>query len=145
MLDIVFGPVLGMDCRIAKDRTTRLVGPWDKVSYGLERRIGVLFRVPTVASIMRMSMKMMRGLLIPALVLLLSGCDAVLFSPSGDVARQQRDLIIISVVLMLIIIIPVIAMTFMFAWKYRESNKNHDDYAPEIGRASCRERVLFEV
>src|ERR1700743_2713020 len=115
MLDIVFGPVLGMVYRIAKNRTTPLVGPWDNVSYGLESRIGVLFRVPTVASIMRMSMKMMRGLLIPALVLLLSGCDAVLFSPSGDVARQQRDLIIISVVLVLIIILPARPLMGLFA------------------------------
>ncbi|WP_233260088.1 ubiquinol oxidase subunit II [Luteibacter sp. OK325] len=94
---------------------------------------------------MRMSMKMMRGLLIPALVLLLSGCDAVLFSPSGDIARQQRDLIIISVVLMLIIIIPVIAMTFMFAWKYRESNKSHDDYAPDWNHSTVLELLIWSA
>ena len=99
MLDIVFGPLGEVDGRIAKDRINPLGGPWDKVSYGRRRRIGVFFPVPTVNPIMRMSMKMLRGLLIPALVLLLSGCDAVLLSPSGDIARQQRDLIIISVVL----------------------------------------------
>lgn len=94
---------------------------------------------------MRMSMKMLRGLLIPALILLLSGCDAVLFSPSGDVARQQRDLIIISVVLMLIIIIPVIVMTFLFAWKYREKNKNHDDYAPDWNHSTVLELLIWSA
>ena len=44
---------------------------------------------------------------------LLSGCNAVLLSPSGDVALQQRNLIIISTVLMLLIIVPVILLTFL--------------------------------
>ena len=54
---------------------------------------------------------------------LLSGCNAVLLSPSGDVALQQRNLIIISTVLMLLIIVPVILLTFLFAWRYRANNK----------------------
>ncbi len=57
-------------------------------------------------------------LAIPAL-LLLSGCNLVVMNPSGDVAIQQRDLIITSTVLMLLIIVPVIALTLFFAWKYR--------------------------
>jgi len=144
MLDIVFGPLGEVDGRIAKDRTTRLAGPWDKVSYVLCKRIGVFFRVPTVASIMRMSMKMLRGLLIPALALLLSGCDAVLLSPSGDIARQQRDLIIISVVLMLIIIVPVIAMILIFAWKYRASNEAaRAEYAPDWNHSTVLELLIW--
>ena len=92
---------------------------------------------------MRMPLKILRGLLIPALALLLSGCDAVLFSPSGDIARQQRDLIIISVVLMLIIIIPVIAMTFIFAWKYRASNKSHSEYDPNWNHSTVLELLIW--
>ena len=45
------------------------------------------------------------------------GCDLVLMSPSGDVAVQQRNLIITSTVLMLLIIVPVIAATLLFAWR----------------------------
>ncbi|WP_285403907.1 ubiquinol oxidase subunit II [Luteibacter sp. ME-Dv--P-043b] len=90
-------------------------------------------------------MKMLRGLLIPALALLLSGCDAVLFSPSGDVARQQRDLIMISVVLMLIIIIPVIVMTFLFAWKYSEKNKNHGGYDPDWNHSTVLELLIWSA
>ncbi|WP_413624678.1 ubiquinol oxidase subunit II [Luteibacter sp. Lutesp34] len=95
---------------------------------------------------MRMSMKMLRGLLVPALALLLSGCDAVLLSPSGDIARQQRDLIIISVVLMLIIIVPVIAMILAFAWKYRESNKAaHAEYAPDWNHSTVLELLIWSA
>lgn len=91
-------------------------------------------------------MKMLRGLLIPALALLLSGCDAVLLSPSGDIARQQRDLIAISVVLMLIIIIPVIALTLLFAWKYRESNKAaHGEYDPDWNHSTVLELIVWSA
>ena len=37
----------------------------------------------------------------------LAGCDTVVLNPSGDVAVQQRNLIIMSTVLMLLIIVPV--------------------------------------
>lgn len=95
---------------------------------------------------MRMFMKTLRGLPVLALALLLSGCDAVLISPAGDVARQQRDLIIISVVLMLIIIIPVIVMTFVFAWKYRESNKAaHHEYDPEWNHSTVLELLIWSA
>jgi cytochrome o ubiquinol oxidase subunit 2 len=43
--------------------------------------------------------------------------------PSGDVAVQQRDLLLASTFLMLLIVIPVMAMTAFFAWRYRQSNK----------------------
>jgi cytochrome o ubiquinol oxidase subunit 2 len=93
-----------------------------------------------------MSMKMLRGLLVPALALLLSGCDAVLLSPSGDIARQQRDLILISVVLMLIIIVPVIFMILAFAWKYRESNKAaHAEYAPDWNHSTVLELLIWSA
>ena len=54
---------------------------------------------------------------------LLGGCNMVVMNPSGDVAIQQRDLIVVSTILMLIIIVPVIAATLLFAWRYRASNK----------------------
>ena len=41
----------------------------------------------------------------------LSGCNLVVMSPSGDIARQQADLIIVSTVLMLLIIVPVFIPT----------------------------------
>ena len=53
---------------------------------------------------------------------LLAGCNTVLMHPSGYIARQQGDLIVISTLLMLLIIVPVIALTVLFAWKYRKNN-----------------------
>jgi len=74
---------------------------------------------------------------------LLSGCSKmVLMAPSGDVASQQRDLIIYSTVLMLLIIVPVIALTFIFAWRYRQSNKEAD-YAPDWDHSTQLELVIW--
>ncbi|MFC4298452.1 ubiquinol oxidase subunit II [Castellaniella hirudinis] len=55
--------------------------------------------------------------------LLLGGCDAVLLNPSGDVALQQRNLIYTATGLMLIVILPVIVATVLFAWRYRAANR----------------------
>jgi cytochrome o ubiquinol oxidase subunit II len=46
----------------------------------------------------------------------------VILNPSGDVGQQQSDLLIYSTLLMLIVIVPVIFMTALFAWRYRQSN-----------------------
>jgi cytochrome o ubiquinol oxidase subunit II len=80
-------------------------------------------------------------LLIPALALL-SGCKAVLLSPSGDIALQQRDLILISTGLMLLIIIPVIALTLLFAWRYRKANTGAD-YRPDWDHSTQLELVIW--
>src|SRR5688572_17693851 len=52
----------------------------------------------------------------------LAGC-AVVLDPSGDIAVQQRNLILQSTLLMLLIIVPVIALTLIFARRYHEDNK----------------------
>ncbi|WP_137134414.1 ubiquinol oxidase subunit II [Rhizobium sp. FKY42] len=87
-------------------------------------------------------MKLIRRLSALALPLALSGCDLVVMSPSGDIAMQQRDLIIVSVVLMLLIIIPVICLTFYFAWHYRRSNINAK-YDPEWHHSTRLEVVIW--
>jgi len=77
-----------------------------------------------------------------ALTTLLSGCDAVLLSPSGDIAVQQRDLIVISVALMLIVILPVMALTVWFAWRYRASN-TRATYAPDWHHSTLVELIIW--
>src|SRR5690606_22471750 len=76
--------------------------------------------------------------------LLLGGCDAVLLNPSGDVALQQRDLIYLATGLMLIVILPVILATVLFAWRYRAANRKarHD---PAWDHSTRREPVLWSV
>lgn len=77
-------------------------------------------------------------------LLLLSGCNMVVLSPSGDIAIQQRNLIILSTVLMLVIIVPVIALTLFFAWKYRASN-TAAPYEPDWHHSTRLELVIWSA
>lgn len=43
-------------------------------------------------------------------------------NPQGTIASQQRDLMILATVLMLIVVLPVFALTFWISWKYRAGN-----------------------
>nr|WP_272212594.1 hypothetical protein [Marinicella sp. W31]MDC2878507.1 hypothetical protein [Marinicella sp. W31] len=55
-------------------------------------------------------LKLLKLTLILPLVLLLSGCQLILLDPAGWVANQERDLLIASTVLMLVIIVPVLVL-----------------------------------
>ena len=71
----------------------------------------------------------------------LSGCNTVVMNPSGDIAKQQADLITVSVLLMLIIIIPVMLLTVFFAWKYRKSANAR--YEPDWDHSTKLELVIW--
>ena len=88
--------------------------------------------------------KYLRGLLLPPALALLAGCNAVVLHPEGDIALQQRDLIIISLGLMLLIVIPVIALTLVFAWRYRAKNKDAA-YDPEWHHSTMLELVVWSA
>lgn len=75
---------------------------------------------------------------------LLSGCELALFDPKGPIGEQAKDLIIISVLLMLIIIIPVIFMTFYIPYKYRSTNKEAE-YKPKWEHSTKIELVVWIV
>ena len=74
--------------------------------------------------------------------LLLTGCDTVVLSPSGDIAAQQANLIVWSTILMLIIVVPVIVLTLLFAWRYRSSNKEAT-YSPDWDHSTSLELVIW--
>ncbi|QPF85405.1 ubiquinol oxidase subunit II [Bradyrhizobium genosp. L] len=89
----------------------------------------------------------MRALKLLALlpfVALLGGCDFVVLAPAGDVAAQQRDLVVISTILMLVIVIPVMALTVLFAWRYRQSN-TEATYEPEWDHSTQLELVIWSA
>lgn len=82
-----------------------------------------------------------RGL--PALIaVFLAGCDTVVMNPSGDIARQQANLVLVSTLLMLIIIVPVIALTLFFAWRYRQGNTKAT-YTPDWDHSTRLELVIW--
>ena len=71
-----------------------------------------------------------------------SGCNMIVLNPAGDVAQQQADLVVISTILMLLIIVPVMALTIAFAWRYRASNKEAT-YRPDWDHSTELELVIW--
>jgi cytochrome o ubiquinol oxidase subunit 2 len=78
------------------------------------------------------------------LVPLLAGCNMVVLDPAGDVAQQQGDLVVISTLLMLIIIVPVMALTGYFAWKYRAANEAAT-YKPDWDHSTQLELAIWAI
>jgi cytochrome o ubiquinol oxidase subunit 2 len=77
-----------------------------------------------------------------ALAALLAGCNTIVMKPHGDVAVQQSQLIVVATALMLLIIVPVIAATLYFAWRYRQGNANAE-YAPEWDHSTRLEILIW--
>lgn len=89
-----------------------------------------------------LKIRQIRNLAIFPLFLLIASCNSVVLNPSGDVALQQRDLLVRSTVLMLLIIVPVMALTVLFAWRYRASNKQAR-YEPDWHHSTRLELVIW--
>ncbi|KAB8314467.1 ubiquinol oxidase subunit II [Tolypothrix campylonemoides VB511288] len=82
--------------------------------------------------------------LLAGVAALLSGCGLVVLDPAGDVAARQGDLIVVATALMLIVIVPVIALTLLFAWRYRASNRAAR-YTPDWDHSTQLELVIWGV
>lgn len=76
--------------------------------------------------------------------LLLSGCHAVLLDPKGQIAIEQRALIITAFCLMLVVVIPVVLMAVVFTWKYRTTNTTAK-YTPDWSHSNKVEAVVWTV
>ena len=85
------------------------------------------------------------GKLLPVgLLALLSGCNMIVLDPKGQVGLAQRDLLYICVGLMLLVVIPVIIATLVFAWKYREAN-TRAEYLPDWAHSNKIEVFVWGV
>jgi len=77
-------------------------------------------------------------------LLLLSGCTLEVLSPKGEIGAQEKTLFLTATYLMLIVVVPVIAMTLYFAWKYRASNTKAD-YSPTWSHSTGIEVVVWTI
>jgi cytochrome o ubiquinol oxidase subunit 2 len=80
-----------------------------------------------------------------ASVSMLTGCkDAVLIYSKGMVGKDERELIFTALILMLLVVVPVIILTLVFAWKYRSSNTNAK-YDPEFYHSNKIEAIVWGI
>jgi cytochrome o ubiquinol oxidase subunit 2 len=77
-------------------------------------------------------------------MLLLTGCNQIVLNPKGIIGQRENELIIDAILLMLIVVVPVIFMTFIFAWKYRATNKKAN-YAPKWHHSNAIEVFVWGV
>lgn len=84
------------------------------------------------------------AILLGLLPLVLSGCSSALMDPKGQVGEEQRVLILTAFALMLIVVVPVIVMTLLFAWRYREGNKEAS-YKPDWAHSTAIEVVVWLI
>lgn len=91
---------------------------------------------------MRKLPRLARFVALAPLFLALAACKMEVLKPSGDVAERQKDLLLTSTWLMLIIIIPVMLLTVLFAWRYRASNTNAT-YKPDWDHSTKFELVIW--
>ncbi|HEU0066118.1 MAG TPA: ubiquinol oxidase subunit II [Sphingomonas sp.] len=87
--------------------------------------------------------RLVRSALLPALVTF-AGCSGGVLDPAGDVALQQRNLIYASTGLMLLIIIPVMILIVVFAWRYRHGNTDAT-YDPHFDHSTSLELVIWSA
>ena len=76
-----------------------------------------------------------------------SGCDlshVPILDPKGPIALAERDLLFTAFFVMLIVVIPVFVMAFLFAWRYRASNRNAS-YAPDWSYSAGVDAVIWLV
>ncbi|MGI1986999.1 ubiquinol oxidase subunit II [Shewanella glacialipiscicola] len=79
-----------------------------------------------------------------AFVLMLAGCDGGVLDPKGQIGIDEKHLIVVATLLMLIVVIPVIFMTLYFAWKYRDG-RDQEIYAPKWAHSTAIETVVWIV
>jgi cytochrome o ubiquinol oxidase subunit 2 len=77
--------------------------------------------------------------------LLAGACDrAVILNPKGPIADAERGLLIDAFSVMLIVVVPVIVMAILFAWRYRASNRTAR-YAPAWAYSARIDAVVWLV
>jgi cytochrome o ubiquinol oxidase subunit 2 len=74
----------------------------------------------------------------------LHGSDFQVLNPGGEVAQKERNLLVVTVLLGLLVVIPVFVMTFVIAWRYREGN-DKAKYSPELGGNKWAETIWWTI
>ena len=75
---------------------------------------------------------------------LLGGCStATVLHPVGDVAARQRDMLLTATGLMLLVIVPVMVLTVIFAWRYRAGRGAK--YQPDWDHSIHLELVIWSA
>lgn len=79
-----------------------------------------------------------------ALSATLGGCNWAVLDPKGSIGLQEKSIILTATGLMLLVVVPVIMLTLIFAWHYRASN-TRATYKPKWSHSTAIEVVVWVV
>ncbi|MGV2078122.1 MULTISPECIES: ubiquinol oxidase subunit II [unclassified Rhizobium] len=85
-----------------------------------------------------------RRFVAPLALLPLSGCNMVVMNPTGDIALQERNLILVALGMMLLVVIPVLTLIVVFAFRYRKG-RAPEKYDPNFTHSAPIEVVVWSI
>ncbi|AWB43585.1 cytochrome ubiquinol oxidase subunit II [Paenibacillus sp. CAA11] len=71
--------------------------------------------------------------------------DYLVLDPKGPIGEKQKDLIIISTLLCSIVIVPVLILTAVIVWRYRDKPKRKAAYDPNWHHSTKLETIWWGV
>jgi cytochrome o ubiquinol oxidase subunit II len=74
----------------------------------------------------------------------LGGCSSVLMNPKGPVAADEMTILLNALAIMLVIVVPTILATLVFAWWFRASN-TRAQYRPTFAYSGRVELVTWAI
>jgi len=92
-------------------------------------------------------LRVLTPLLVIVMAVVLAGCGEqyIVLDPKGPIGSTQRDLIVITTVLCSIIIVPVLIMTAVIGWRYRDRKGSKAKYKPNWDHNSKLEFTWWSI
>lgn len=78
------------------------------------------------------------------LVIFIATHDITMLNPKGFIGHKQKNLLILTSILMLIVVIPVFLLGILFAIRYRSSHK-HSKYTPDWEHSTLGETLWWGI
>lgn len=75
----------------------------------------------------------------------LSRYPIAVLQPAGQIAQNERRLIIFGAALSLVVVVPVFTLLGVFAWKYREGSTKKRKYTPEADGNAWAETIWWLI
>src|SRR3990167_10242154 len=75
---------------------------------------------------------------------LLSGCHFAILDPKGVIAASEKKLFVDSIFLMLLVVVPVIFLSWIIPYRYRASNTKAA-YKPDWGHSTIMEIIWWTI
>ncbi|GAA4849075.1 ubiquinol oxidase subunit II [Paenibacillus vulneris] len=84
--------------------------------------------------------------MLPVALFVFTGCsDIIILHPKGPIAEQQRDLMYITTALCLVVIVPVLILTAVILWRYRERKERKAAYSPNWAHSTKLEVIWWGI